>query len=239
MNLQVPTRERPLILIVDDEDDILDLLQYNLQKEEYDTLLARDGAEGLELAVKHVPDIIILDIMMPRMDGLEACRRMREHSTLLSVPILILTARSEAADQVVGLDSGADIYLAKPISIPVLLSQVKALLRGSSRYDTPPDLLRIMDLEIDRDRYVVRRTGTDTAVRLARKEFDLLYFFASRPGKVFSRQDLLDRVWGRDVYVVDRTVDVHVRKIREKIGDDYIETIKGVGYRFVDALPVR
>lgn len=237
MNLQVPTRERPLILIVDDEDDILDLLQYNLQKEDYDTLLARDGAEGLELAVKHVPDIIVLDIMMPRMDGLEACRRMREHSTLLSVPILILTARSEAADQVVGLDSGADIYLAKPISIPVLLSQVKALLRGSSRYDTPPDLLRIMDLEIDRDRYVVRRTGTDTSIRLARKEFDLLYFFASRPGKVFSRQDLLDRVWGRDVYVVDRTVDVHVRKIREKIGDHYIETIKGVGYRFADAHP--
>ncbi len=239
MNLQVPTRERPLILIVDDEDDILDLLQYNLQKEEYDTLVARDGAEGLELAVKHVPDIIILDIMMPRMDGLEACRRMREHSTLLTVPILILTARSEAADQVVGLDSGADIYLAKPISIPVLLSQVKALLRGSSRYDTPPDLLRIMDLEIDRDRYVVRRTGTDFTIRLARKEFDLLYFFASRPGKVFSRQDLLDRVWGRDVYVVDRTVDVHVRKIREKIGDHYIETIKGVGYRFADTLPAR
>jgi two-component system alkaline phosphatase synthesis response regulator PhoP len=239
MNLQVPTRERPLILLVDDEDDILDLLQYNLQKEEYDTLLARDGAEGLELAVKHVPDIIVLDIMMPRMDGLEACRRMREHSTLLTVPILILTARSEAADQVVGLDSGADIYLAKPISIPVLLSQVKALLRGSSRYDTPPDLLRIMDLEIDRDRYVVRRTGTDVSIRLARKEFDLLYFFASRPGKVFSRQDLLDRVWGRDVYVVDRTVDVHVRKIREKIGDHYIETIKGVGYRFADTLPPR
>jgi two-component system alkaline phosphatase synthesis response regulator PhoP len=177
--------------------------------------------------------------MMPRMDGLEACRRMREHSTLLTVPILILTARSEAADQVVGLDSGADIYLAKPISIPVLLSQVKALLRGSSRYDTPPDLLRIMDLEIDRDRYVVRRTGTDVSIRLARKEFDLLYFFASRPGKVFSRQDLLDRVWGRDVYVVDRTVDVHVRKIREKIGDHYIETIKGVGYRFADTLPPR
>ncbi|MEQ9103365.1 MAG: response regulator transcription factor [Rhodothermales bacterium] len=239
MNLQVPTRERPLILIVDDEDDILDLLQYNLQKEDYDTLAARDGAEGLELAAKHVPDIIILDIMMPRMDGLEACRRMREHSTLLTVPILILTARSEAADQVVGLDSGADIYLAKPISIPVLLSQVKALLRGSSRYDTPPDLLRIMDLEIDRDRYVVRRTGTDFTIRLARKEFDLLYFFASRPGKVFSRQDLLDRVWGRDVYVVDRTVDVHVRKIREKIGDHYIETIKGVGYRFADTLPAR
>lgn len=234
MNLQVPTRERPLILIVDDEDDILDLLQYNLQKEEYDTLIARDGMEGVDLAVQETPDIIILDIMMPRMDGLEACRRIREHSTLLSVPILMLTARSEEADQVVGLDSGADIYLAKPISIPVLLSQVKALLRGSSRYDTPPDLLRIMDLEIDRDRYVVRRTGTDKSMRLARKEFDLLYFFASRPGKVFSRQDLLDRVWGRDVYVVDRTVDVHVRKIREKIGEDYIETIKGVGYRFAD-----
>lgn len=236
MNLQVPTRTRPLILIVDDEDDILDLLQYNLRKEQFDTITARDGAEGVEMAVEHTPDIIIMDIMMPRMDGLEACARIREHATLRTVPVLMLTARSEQADHVVGLDTGADIYLTKPISLPVLLSQVKALLRGSSRYDTPPDLLRILDLEIDRDRYVVRHTGDNDSIRLARKEFDLLYFFASRPGKVFSRQDLLDRVWGRDVYVVDRTVDVHVRKIREKIGDEYIETIKGVGYRFVDAL---
>ncbi len=234
MNLQVPTRERPLILIVDDEEDIVDLLQYNLQQENFDTLSAADGAEAVDLAVRELPDIIILDIMMPRMDGLEACSRMREHATLRTVPILMLTARSEEADQVVGLDTGADIYLTKPISLPVLMSQVKALLRGSSRYDTPADLIRILDLEIDRDRYVVRRAGSENAVRLARKEFDLLYFFASRPGKVFSRQDLLDRVWGRDVYVVDRTVDVHVRKIREKIGDHYIETIKGVGYRFID-----
>lgn len=236
MNLQVPTRERPLILLVDDEDDILDLLQYNLKKEQFDTITARDGAEAVDAAVEHTPDIIVLDIMMPRMDGLEACKRIREHATLRTVPVLMLTARSEEGDHVVGLDTGADIYLTKPISLPVLISQVKALLRGSSRYDTPPDLLRILNLEIDRDRYVVRRAGESDGIRLARKEFDLLYFFASRPGKVFSRQDLLDRVWGRDVYVVDRTVDVHVRKIREKIGEEYIETIKGVGYRFVDAL---
>ncbi len=234
MNSQVPTRERPLILVVDDEDDIIDLLQYNLQKENFDTISARDGAEAVDLAVQQVPDIIILDIMMPHMGGLEACKRMREHATLRTVPILMLTARSEEADHVVGLDTGADIYLTKPISLPVLMSQVKALLRGSSRYDAPADLIRILDLEIDRDRYVVRRAGSGTAIRLPRKEFDLLYFFASRPGKVFSRQDLLDQVWGLDVYVVDRTVDVHVRKIREKIGDHYIETIKGVGYRFID-----
>ncbi|NNF03837.1 MAG: response regulator transcription factor [Rhodothermales bacterium] len=227
------SRETPLILIVDDEDDILDLVKYNIEKEGFDTLTARDGAEAVDIAEKEHPDLIILDIMMPRMDGIEASRRLREHARLRSTPILMLTAKSEEEDHVVGLEQGADIYLTKPISIPILTSQVKALLRGSSRYETPPDVLRILDLEIDRDRYVVRRAN-DEGVRLARKEFDLLFFFASRPGKVFSRQELLDQVWGRDVYVVDRTIDVHVRKIREKIGQDYIETIKGVGYRFRD-----
>lgn len=229
------TRKNPLILIVDDEDDILDLVRYNVEKEGFDTLTARDGAEAVDIAEKHRPDLIILDIMMPRMDGIEACKRLREHAQLRTTPILMLTAKSEEQDHVAGLEKGADIYLTKPISIPILISQVKALLRGSSRYETPPDILRILDLEIDRDRYVVRK-GDDDGIRLARKEFDLLYFFASRPGKVFSRQELLDQVWGRDVYVVDRTVDVHVRKIREKIGQDYIETIKGVGYRFKDDL---
>lgn len=232
------SRENPLILIVDDEDDILDLVKYNIEKEGFDTLTARDGAEAVDIAAKQRPDLIILDIMMPRMDGIEASRRLREHAQLRSTPILMLTAKSEEEDHVAGLEEGGDIYLTKPISIPILISQVKALLRGSSRYETQPDVLRILDLEIDRDRYVVRKGDDDTGTRLARKEFDLLYFFASRPGKVFSRQELLDRVWGRDVYVVDRTIDVHVRKIREKIGQDYIETIKGVGYRFRDDLHV-
>ncbi len=227
-------RPNPLVLIVDDEDDILDLVEYNLKKENLATIRAKNGIKALELAESEKPDVIILDIMMPKMDGIETCKRLREHAVLRTIPILMLTAKSEEEDHVAGLDTGADIYLTKPISIPVLLSQVKALLRGAHRFDVPLDILRVSDLEIDRDRFEVRRRSQQDAVRLARKEFELLHFLGSRPGKVFSRQDLLDRVWGHDVYVVDRTVDVHVRKIREKIGDHYIETVKGVGYRFAD-----
>ncbi len=227
-------RDRPLILIVDDEEDLLDLVQYNLNKENFDTVLASDGIEGLEKAKKVVPDLIVLDIMMPRMDGIETCRHLREHAVLRTIPILMLTAKSEEADHVSGLESGADIYLTKPISIPVFVSQVKALLRGATRFDTPTNVLVLGTLKIDRDRYEVIRGTEKQSIRLARKEFDLLYFLATHPGKVFSRQDLLDRVWGLDVYVVDRTVDVHVRKIREKVGEQYIETIKGVGYRMPD-----
>jgi two-component system alkaline phosphatase synthesis response regulator PhoP len=224
----------PKILLVDDEEDILELLQYNLRREGFQTVLAYDGVEGLEQAEAEQPDLIILDVMMPRLDGLEVCRRLRQHAHLRQTPILMLTARSEEEDMVRGLDYGADIYLTKPISVPVLLSQVKALLRGARRYETPPQLLLVHDLEIDRDRYLVYRheNGEETELRLPRKEFELLHFLAAHPGKVFSRQDLLDQVWGRDVYVVDRTVDVHVRKIREKLGNEYIETVKGVGYRF-------
>ncbi|QXD17035.1 response regulator transcription factor [Rhodocaloribacter litoris] len=226
--------DHPTILIVDDEEDILDLLQYNLAREGFETTLAHDGVEALEKAGKNPPDLVILDIMMPRMDGIEVCRRLRQDAHLRHIPILMLTARSEEEDHVRGLDVGADIYLTKPISIPVLLSQTKALLRGVRRYETPPDLLRIHDLSIDRDRYLVyrERDGRQEELRFPRKEFELLRFLAAHPGKVFTRQALLDEVWGRDVYVVDRTVDVHVRKIREKIGNEYIETVKGVGYRF-------
>ncbi len=188
------------------------------------------------MAKESIPDVVVMDIMMPEMDGIEASKKLREHAKLRTIPILMLTARSDESDQVEGLDAGADIYLTKPVSIPVLSSQIKALLRGAQRYDMPVDVLRIADLEIDRDRFEVRKHNVDQAIRLARKEFELLYFFASRPGRVFSRQDLLDQVWGHDVYVVDRTVDVHVRKIREKIGEYYIETVKGVGYRFTDQI---
>ena len=224
----------PKILVVDDEEDILDLLQYNLRREGFETVVARDGEEALAKAESERPDLIILDIMMPKMDGLEVCRRLRRDAELRTIPILMLTARAEEGDHVRGLDVGADIYLAKPISVPVLLSQTKALLRGVRRSETPPERLVVRDLEINRDRYLVFREGQSEAdaVRLPRKEFELLYYLASQPGKVFTRQDLLDAVWGPDVYVVDRTVDVHVRKIREKLGSDYIETIKGVGYKF-------
>jgi two-component system, OmpR family, alkaline phosphatase synthesis response regulator PhoP len=230
--------DRPArLLVVDDEDDLLDLLQYNLEREGYEVDLARDGIEALEMAQERIPDLIVLDIMMPRMDGLTACRKLRQHAVLRTVPILMLTARTEERDQVEGLDVGADIYLAKPLSVPVFLSQVRALLRGSKRGEEQPDMLSIGDLEINRTRYLVYRDseGERIEMRFPRKEFDLLYFLASHPGKVFSRQDLLDQVWGLDVFVVDRTIDVHVRKIREKLGNEYIETIKGVGYKFSES----
>ena len=223
---------QPRILVVDDEDDILDLLRYNLEGERYEVLEARNGREAIRVAETESPDLIILDVMMPEMDGLETCRTLRAHAGLRTIPIVMLTARSEEDDQVSGLDLGADIYLTKPISIPVLLSQVRASLRGAQRTAVIPDVIRIHGLTIDRTRYVVEVPGGEDALQLPRKEFELLRYFAAHPGKVFSRQQLLDEVWGPDVYVVDRTVDVHVRKIREKVGDALIETVKGVGYRF-------
>lgn len=232
--MEDPKSDSPTILVVDDEEDLLDLLQYNLENEGFGTLLARDGVQALNAAREHDPDLIILDIMMPNMDGIETCRRLRKDAHLRTIPIMMLTARSEEEDQVAGLDVGADIYLSKPISVSVILSQAKALLRSARRYEVAPDKLSVHNLTVDRDRYLVYQgtNGKTEEMRLPRKEFELLYFLASHPGKVFSRQEILDEVWGPDVYVVDRTVDVHIRKIREKIGSTYIETVKGVGYKF-------
>ncbi|NNE69853.1 MAG: response regulator [Rhodothermales bacterium] len=224
--------ERARILVVDDEDDIVELLEYNLEAEGFEVLRAMDGAEAIAVAGAETPDLIILDVMMPRMDGLEACRRLRERPKLRGIPIIMLTARGEESDHVSGLDVGADIYLTKPISIPVLMSQVKAALRRSTREDSPQDVIQIHGITIDRLRYVVEVQGESEPKHLPRKEFELLRFLASNPGRVFSRQQLLNEVWGPDVYVVDRTIDVHVRKVREKVGESLIETIKGVGYRF-------
>ena len=227
--------DAPRVLAVDDEEDLLSLLEYNLQEEGFATALARDGIEALEQAREHEPDLIILDVMMPRLDGIEVCRRVRKDAHLRTTPIMMLTARSEEEDQVAGLDVGADIYISKPVSVSVIISQARALLRSAERYDTPPNQLAVHSLTIDRDRYLVyqdQNGGDRKEIRMPRKEFELLYFLASHPGKVFSRQDILDNVWGPDVYVVDRTVDVHIRKIREKIGSELIETVKGVGYRF-------
>ena len=221
------------ILAVDDEEDLLSLLKYNLEQEGFDVLLARDGVEAIEQTRAHKPDLIILDIMMPKMDGIEVCEKLRKDAHLRTIPIMMLTARNEEEDKVEGLDMGADIYLGKPVSVSVIVSQAKALLRSAHRYEDPPDQIQVHDLRVDRDRYLVYQNDGDeeTEMRFPRKEFELLYFLASHPGRVFSRQEILDEVWGPDVYVVDRTVDVHVRKIREKIGSEYIETIKGVGYR--------
>jgi len=226
-----------MILVVDDEDDILDLLEYNLQRDGFSTVTARDGLEALEKAHGEDPDLVILDIMMPRLDGLETCRRFRQDPRLRHIPILMLTARSGEDDHIEGLEVGADSYLPKSSAIGVIVSQAKALLRGAERLEQPSNLVRIHDLEIDRDRYLVfKKAGGEEReeLRFPRKEFELLHFLASYPGKVFSRQELLDKVWGTEVYVVDRTVDVHVRKIREKLGSDYIETVKGVGYKFAE-----
>ncbi|MEZ4702239.1 MAG: response regulator transcription factor [Rhodothermales bacterium] len=235
----MPSRTRPeaellTILVVDDEEDLLELLQYNLEKEGFRVLLAPNGLEGIDVARREKPDLIVLDIMMPGLDGIEVCRRLRSDALLRNTPILMLTARTEEEAQVQSLDIGADIYLPKPVSIPVLISQIKALVRTAHRTEKQPAFLSLDDLEIDRDRYLVfqKSNGETIEHRLPRKEFELLYFLASYPGKVFSRQDVLDKVWGHDVYVVDRTVDVHIRKIREKLGNDIIETVKGIGYKF-------
>ena len=229
-------QKQPTVLIVDDEDDILDLLAYNFEQANMATLRAHNGVEALQQARDNDIDLIILDVMMPQMDGLETCRRVRRHPRLRQIPILILTARSSEKDHIAGLDVGADSFLPKSASIGVIISQVRALIRGMQRKDpvSNTNTLSILDLEIDRDRYLVFRKnqGKRIELRFPRKEFELLYFLANSPGLVFSRQDLLNHIWGPDVYVVDRTVDVHVRKIREKLGKKYIETVMGVGYRF-------
>jgi two-component system alkaline phosphatase synthesis response regulator PhoP len=227
--------EGPTVLVVDDEEDLLSLLEYNLEQEGFEVVLARDGVEAIEQTRKHEPDLIILDVMMPKMDGIEVCERLRKDAHLRTIPIMMLTARTEEEDKVEGLDVGADIYLGKPVSVSVIVSQTEALLRSARRHADPPDQIQVHNLRIDRDRYLVyQKNGEEdeeNELRMPRKEFELLYFLASHPGKVFSRQEILDEVWGPDVYVVDRTVDVHVRKIRQKIGSEYIETVKGVGYR--------
>lgn len=225
----------PKVLIVDDEPDLRDLLVYNLQREGYTVVEASDGVEALEKAESEQPDAIVLDVMMPGLTGLDVCRRLRENAGLRKTPILMLTALDATDDYVRGLDVGADAYLSKDVDMPVLISQIRALMRGANRQEDAPDRLFLHDLEINRERYLVfrEREGEDREkFRMPRKEFELLYFLASHPGKVFTRQDVLNRVWGRDVFVVDRTVDVHVRKVREKLGEGYIETVKGVGYRF-------
>ena len=203
-----------------------------LELEGYEVESVMDANKALETASSNSYDAILLDVMLPQVNGFEICRAVRARG--LDTPILMLTARTSEEDQVAGLDVGADIYIGKPVAIPVLLSQTRALLRGTRRAQVPPDLLRIHELEINRDRYLVfeQIAGESVELRLPRKEFELLYFLAANPGRVYSRQELLDEVWGTDVYVIDRTVDVHVRKIREKLSGDYIETVKGVGYRF-------
>jgi len=219
------------ILLVDDEPDILEFMEYNLKKEGYQVLQAKNGKEAVEVAKKEFPHLVILDIMMPVMDGIEACRVMREIPELQNTLITFLTARNEEYSQLAGFDVGADDYITKPIKPRIMLSRVKALLRrlnGSTGSATP--VVQIGNLKIDRESYMVYKD--DESIVLPRKEFELLALLTSKPGKVFTREDILSRVWGSDIVVGDRTIDVHIRKISEKLGDDSIKTIKGIGYKF-------
>lgn len=226
-----PSVGQARILIVDDEEDILDMLQYNFEKEGYEVFRASDGEEALRVAEEAHPHLILLDIMMPRMDGVSACIALRNMPGFQQVPIVFLTARSEEYSEVAGFEAGADDYILKPVKPRVLKSRIKALLRRQNfQVQREANVVTIHDLEIIRDEYVVKRAGF--SIPLPRKEFELFYFLASRPGKVYSREDLLVRIWD-NVHVTDRTVDVHVRKLREKIGARYIITIKGVGYKFL------
>lgn len=225
------------ILIVDDEQDILDLISYNLSKEGFKVHTAINGLEAVEMARNVRPDLVILDIMMPGMDGYEVCRTLRKHAETSAAAIMFLTAKSGEIDQVLGLELGADDYIQKPISPRVLIARVKTILRrGMERVRTEtvvaPEVLRIGAIEINRQNYTVTIDGKERF--FPKKEFELLAFLVTNEGKVFNREVLLRRIWGESVYVVDRTVDVHVSKIREKLGNyaSFIETVKGVGYRF-------
>lgn len=226
------------VLIVDDEKDIRDLLAYNLSKEGFAVLTAADGNEALTQLAEHPISLVVLDIMMPFLDGFEVCKRIRANEAWKALPVIFLTARSAEVDQIVGLELGADDYIQKPVSPRVLVARVKSILRRTNERTpklapTPdPEQVTVEDLEIDRSSYRVKIGGKE--VFFPRKEFELLYYLATHQGRVFSRDALLNQVWGEGAYVVERTVDVHIFKVREKLGKmgDRIETIKGVGYRF-------
>lgn len=219
----------PKILIIDDEPDIVDLLRYNLKKEEYEVEVAYDGKEGIDVAKAFLPDVIIIDVMMPVLDGIEACRRIRTIPDLKDVFIIFLTARSEEYSEIAAFDSGANDYINKPVKPRALLSRISAYFRRENTTEKDTSLT-IKDITIDKSSYTVVRN--DEKVVLPRKEFELLYFLMQHPDTVYNRDDLLRNIWGTDVYVVPRTIDVHIRKLREKLGDKYIKTVKGIGYKF-------
>lgn len=218
------------ILIVDDEEDVLEFIEYNLQKEGYEVFKAKNGKLGLQRAIEVKPDLIILDIMMPEMDGIEVCRQLRSMPEFQSTIITFLTARNEEFTQVQGFDVGADDYITKPIKPRLLTSRIKALLRRVQPILTSEQNFQFGELHIDKEKYLVFKNTKP--ITLAKKEFELIQLLASKPGRVFTRHEIFSEIWGMDVIVGDRTIDVHVRKVREKIGDDYIKTVKGIGYKF-------
>jgi len=229
--------EEKKILLVDDEIDILEFISYNLEKEGYKVYTAQNGKDAIRIAEKKEPDLIILDVMMPEMDGIVTCEEIRKIPKLKSTIIAFLTARSEDYSQIAGFEAGADDYITKPIRPKVLLSRVKALLKRTQVVEEEEKVaddttINIGSLSIDRERYMISVAGQEMI--LPRKEFELLSLLASKPGKVFTREEIYSSVWGEQVIVGDRTIDVHIRKLREKIGEDHIKTLKGIGYKFVD-----
>ena len=222
------------ILLADDEPDILDFLSYNLKKEGFDVFTAENGLKAIEIAVKIQPDLIVLDVMMPQLDGIETCRRLREMPEFKQTIIIFLTARNEDFTQVAALDVGGDDYISKPLKPRVFISRINALLRRIENNNTKTDkndenLIIFGDLTIDKDKISVIKNNVQ--IPLAKKEFELLCLLLSRPGKVYTRAEIFHKIWGNDVIVGDRTIDVHIRKLREKIGEEYIGTIKGIGYK--------
>jgi len=218
------------ILLVDDEPDILEMIGFNLEREGFEVFTAPNGRKALDLARAHTPDLILLDVMMPEMDGMETCRELRDDARLKNTIIAFLTARNEDYSQIAGFDAGADDYISKPIKPRVLVSRVKALLRRGIPTVVEQPRRDLAGIVIDKERYVVYKDGVELS--LPKKEFELLALLASQPGRVFTRENILSSVWGNDVIVGDRTIDVHIRKLREKLGDDFFKTIKGVGYKF-------
>jgi two-component system, OmpR family, alkaline phosphatase synthesis response regulator PhoP len=231
MNIMKDTQPAKKILIVDDEPDILEFLQYNLRKEGYDVVTANDGKAALVVAEREKPHLIVLDIMMPELDGVETCRLLRKNKLFANTPIAFLTARDEDFSQITALDVGGDDYITKPIKPRVLISRINALLRRSARHtDEEQEAIHAHDLVIDRLKVLVFRG--ETAIELPKKEFEILWMLASKPGRVFTREEIFDKIWGSDVIVGTRTIDVHVRKLRERLGERYIKTMKGIGYKF-------
>lgn len=223
-------KQKIKVLVVDDEPDIIEILKYNLLKEGYDVATAEDGIKGVKIASKFQPDVILLDIMMPNQDGVETCLQLRQIPELKNTFIIFLTARMEEYSEVAAFDVGADDYITKPIKPRAMMSRISALFRRESKKEQEQIQIKVKDLTIDRGSYTIDKAGK--TITLPKKEFELLYFLAKNPNMVFSRDELLHNIWGSDVFVLARTVDVHIRKVREKIGEDYISTVKGVGYKF-------
>ena len=220
------------ILCVDDEPDILEILKYNLSNVGYDIYLANDGLSAIKKAKEIIPNLIIMDIMMPKMDGIQACENLRENEKFNDTIIMFLTARGEDFSHVAAYEAGADDYVTKPVKPKILISKVKGLLRRFKKVtDNDIAIIELNNIIIDKEKYKVYISGNN--LDLPRKEFELLYLLASKPDKVFKREKIMENVWGGEVVVGDRTIDVHIRKLREKLGDKYIKTIKGVGYKFV------